>query len=270
MNHPAAPTILITGGASGLGRELAMLASARGYRVAIADINSLRGNEVCQALAEAGTEHLYLDCNVQRDADLRQAVERIISRWGQLDVLINNAGVAAAGLFETLPAEDWDWIMDINLMGVVRGCRAAVTAMKRQGSGHIVNIASMAGLTPPPGMSSYNVSKAAVVTLSETLYAELAPLNIHVSVACPSFFRTNLGDSLRTPDPVTRARFERLLEKQPYTAGEIAERIFRGIEKNDFLILPHPAARSAWRLKRWRPARFLAAMQGLGERLRRR
>lgn len=270
MSHPAAPTVLITGGASGLGRELALLAGERGYRVAIADVNSLRGEEVCRTLADLNAEHLFIDCNVRRDADLRQAVDRVISRWGQLDLMINNAGVAAAGLFETLPADDWDWVLDINLMGVVRGARAALTAMKRQGNGRILNIASMAGLTPPPGMSSYNVSKAAVISLSESLYSELQPLGISVSVACPSFFRTNLGESLRAPDPVTRARFEKLLEKQDYSAREIAERIFRGLDNDDFLILPHPTARRAWRKKRWRPARFLAEMAALGERMRRR
>ncbi|MBZ2187651.1 SDR family oxidoreductase [Alcanivorax sp. JB21] len=262
------PTILITGGASGLGRALAELAGKRGYRVAIADTNSLRADETCKALADMDIGHMYIPCDVRKEADLRLAVERVVSRWGQLDIMVNNAGVAAAGLFEMIPAADWEWIVDINLMGVVRGCRAALTAMKRQGGGHIVNIASMAGLTPPPGMSSYNVSKAGVVSLSESLHSELAPLGIQVSVACPSFFKTNLSDSLRTPDPVTRARFEKLLESQSYSADEIAEHIFCGIEKKQFLILPHPAGKRAWRNKRWRPARFYQAMIALGRKMR--
>lgn len=267
MTNP--PTMLITGGASGLGQALAHAAGAAGYRVAIADINEVRGDETCRQLANSHVENMYIDCDVRRDGDLRKAVERVVQRWERLDVMVNNAGVAAVGLFEGISEDDWQWLLDINLLGVVRGCRAAVTAMKRQGHGHIVNIASMAGLTPPPGMSSYNAVKAAVVSLSESLYSELAPLNIQVTLVCPSFFRSNLGDTLRTPDPISAARFDRMLDNGDLSAEEIADSVVKAIAEKRFLLLPHRKGKAAWRSKRWRPAKFYRQMRVLAEKLRR-
>ncbi len=261
--------VLITGAASGLGLALAREAGRLGMRVALADINEQRGEQARRGLSENGVECLFTYCDVRREQDIRNAVQRVVRRWGQLDILINNAGVAAAGLFEAIPADDWDWLLDINLLGVTRGCRVAVTEMKRQGHGHIVNIASMAALTPPPGMSAYNVAKAAVVSLSESLHGELAPLGIDVTVVCPSFFRTNLGESLRAPDPVTSARFEKLLAHNDITADDIARDTFKAIDKKQFLVLPHADGRKAWRQKRWFPGRFAAQMQQLARRLRR-
>jgi NAD(P)-dependent dehydrogenase (short-subunit alcohol dehydrogenase family) len=262
-------TVLITGAASGLGLALAREAGSRGYRVALADINESRGEQARQALAEQGVDCLFSRCDVRDERDLRNVVQRVARRWGRLDVMINNAGVAGAGLFESLSDEDWQWLLDINLMGAVRGSRMAITEMKRQGFGHIVNIASMAGLTPPPGMASYNVAKAGVVSLSETLRSELAPLDIQVTVVCPSFFRTNLAESLRTPDPVTRARFERLLENNDLTAEQIAVATWQAVEKKKFLLIPHAAAKKAWRQKRWLPEKFFQSMATLGKKLRR-
>ena len=262
-------TILITGGASGLGRELALAAGKAGYRVAIADIHEARADETCRMLGDANIENMYIECDVRQQADLRRAVERVAQRWEKLDVMINNAGVASVGLFEMISDDDWQWLLDINLMGVVRGCRAAITAMKRQGHGHIINISSMAGLTPPPGMSSYNTAKAAVISLSESLYTELAPANIGVTVVCPSFFRSNLKDTLRTPDPVSAARFERMLTDHDLSAEEIAGLIIAAIEKKTFLLLPHRKGKIAWRSKRWRPAKFYRQMRGLANKLRR-
>jgi short-subunit dehydrogenase len=118
-------------------------------------------------------------------------------------------------------------------------------------------------------MSAYNVAKAAVVSLSESLHGELAPLGIDVTVVCPSFFRTNLGESLRAPDPVTSARFEKLLAHNDITADDIARDTFKAIDKKQFLVLPHADGRKAWRQKRWFPGRFAAQMQQLARRLRR-
>lgn len=262
-------TTLITGAASGLGLALARAAGQQGYRVALADIHDQRGEEARRALAEQGVEAIYVHCDVRREQDLRNAVQRVVRRWGHLDLMINNAGVAAAGLFETIPAQDWDWLLDINLLGVVRGCRVAVTEMKRQGHGHIVNIASMAALTPPPAMSVYNVAKAGVVSLSESLRSELAPLGIQVTVVCPSFFRTNLNESLRTPDPVTNARFEKLLSNNDTSAEMIAVDILKAVDRKQFLLIPHSDGRKSWRQKRWFSERFHREMEKLGQRFRR-
>lgn len=267
MNY--SPTMLITGGASGLGRGLAEQAAAEGYRVAVADIHRTRGEDVCRALTEQNAECFFIECDVRRDEDLRRAVERVLRRWRQLDVMVNNAGVAGAGLFEAIPEQDWQWLFNINVMGTVRGCRAAVSAMKRQRRGHIVNIAGMAGLTPGPALSSYNAAQAAVVNLSETLREELAPEGIHVTLVCPGFFASHLDESLRAPDPVTAARFERMQDGGDTTATQLAGQILAAIKKHRFMVLPDAEAKAAWRLKRWRPEKFYRGMEKLAAKFRR-
>ena len=260
---------MITGGASGLGLALALEAGKRGYRVALVDIHEQRAQEALQQLAENGVEAFYCQADVRHEKDIRAAIQRLMRRWGQLDVMINNAGVAAAGLFETVSEDDWQWLSDINVRGVMNGCRAAIGEMKRQQNGHLVNIASMAALTPSPGLAHYSMSKAAVLALSEALQAELSPLNIQVTVACPSFFSTNLSESLRTPDPVSRARFEKLLKNREISAEKIAQLVWKAVAKGQFLVVPQRQAKlTLWR--KWlRPARYWQDMKQVGARVRR-
>ena len=242
--------IFITGGASGLGRATALRFARAGFRVCIGDVHEARGQEV---QAELGEQGLFLRCDVTREEDLRAVAAELERRWGGVDVVMNNAGVAAAGAIEDVPLSDWEWILDINLLGVVRGCRVFVPLLKRQRSGHLVNVASMAGLLDVPQMSSYNATKAAVVSLSETLHNELAEAGVGVSVVCPSFFRTNLHESMRTADPGLRTAMNKLLDRSAVSAEDIAERIFRAVERREFYVLPHAEGRVAWRLKRLLP-----------------
>lgn len=253
--------IFITGGASGLGRELALRFARAGWRVCIGDVHDQRGAETLDALGP-GAE--YLRCDVTREEDLEAAARRLEERWGGVDVVVNNAGVADAGAIDELALDAWRWILEVNLLGVVRGCRVFTPRFKRQGHGRFVNVASMAGLLDVPLMASYNASKAAVVSLSETLQNELADDGIGVTLVCPGFFKTNLGESLRTQDPGLRGGLEGLLARSPVSAAQVAEQVFRAVERGDFLVLPHPAGRSAWRLKRLLPRwayRALAAKQ---------
>ncbi|MFT3767264.1 MAG: SDR family oxidoreductase [Minicystis sp.] len=249
-NARRAGRIFITGGASGLGRATALRFARAGYRVAIGDVHDERGEETRKAL---GPDALYFRCDVTRDEDLAHVASEIESRWGGVDVLMNNAGVAGAGAIEDIPLDAWRWILEINLLGVVRGCRAFVPMLKRQRKGHIVNVSSMAGLLDVPMMSSYNATKAAVVSLSETLQNELADAGIGVSVVCPSFFKTNLGESMRTTDPGLLAAMNKLMDRGKITAEDVADHIFRAVETKEFYVLPHPEARSVWRLKRLLP-----------------
>ncbi|MGW0948987.1 SDR family oxidoreductase [Streptomyces sp. NPDC002623] len=237
--------VLITGGASGLGRALAERYAAAGHRVLIADLT-----EPAEPLSGAA-DFIRLDVRVHND--WQRALDRCETRWGGLDLLVNNAGVAAAGRIERLQAADWDWILDINLKGTVQGCRTFVPLFKRQRSGHIVNIASMAGLLNLPGMASYNVSKAAVVSLSETLRQELAPYGIRTTVVCPGFVRTNLGAGLRSPDPVLAKLADRMIQAGRLTADDVAEQVVAAVARGRFLVLTHPEGRRAVRLKRFLP-----------------
>jgi NAD(P)-dependent dehydrogenase (short-subunit alcohol dehydrogenase family) len=255
--------VLITGGASGLGRALALRYAQAGWQVCITDLNDVRGADTLKELetsSRAGAEMLYRHADVTSEDDLQTVADELDTRWGGLDVLINNAGVAQAGAIEDVTLSDWEWIININLLGVVRGCKVFTPIFKRQRSGHIVNIASMAGLLDVPRMASYNVSKAAVVALSGTLEQELMDDGIHVSVVCPSFFQTNLEESMRTTDPGLKKMMGKLLSSGKLTAEQVAERIFSAVEKQETYILPHAEGERLWLAKRYLPQRLYSKL----------
>ncbi|MGH8443842.1 MAG: SDR family oxidoreductase, partial [Solimonas sp.] len=250
----------ITGGASGLGRALAERYARAGCSVCIADLNDARGAETLQALHASGVAAHYLHCDVTKEEDLAAAAQWLQRNWGGVDLVFNNAGVAASGAIGELSMADWQWIVDINLLGVVRGCKVFAPLLAAQRSGHIVNTASMAGLIHPPLMSAYNATKAAVVALSETLKVELAKDGVNVSVVCPAFFRTNLTESARAADGDSSRMMNKLVTKARRGPEEIADRVFAGVARGDFHILTHPREARIWRLKRLLPYRLYANM----------
>ncbi len=255
--------VFITGGASGLGRALALHYARAGWNVCIADLNDARGEETrkeLEAASSSGSEMLYRHADVTREQDLQAIADELSQLWAGLDVLVNNAGVAQAGAIEDVTISDWEWIIDINLLGVVRGCKVFTPIFKRQGSGHIVNIASMAGLLDVPRMASYNVTKAAVVALSGTLEQELMDDGIHVSVVCPSFFQTNLEETMRTTDPRMKKMMGKLLSSGKLTAEQVAEHIVKGVEKQQSYILPHASGENLWLAKRYLPQRLYSKL----------
>jgi NADP-dependent 3-hydroxy acid dehydrogenase YdfG len=166
-------------------------------------------------------------------------------------VLVNNAGVAAGGRFEKIELADWDWIWEINVKGVVRGCRTFVPDFKARGAGHIVNVASLAAIMNLPAMSSYNVSKAAVLSLSDTLRLELEPYGVHTMVVCPAFVRTSLETRLRSPDPAIAALMHKLMTSSTVTAEDVAEQVFDAVARQRFLVLTHKDGRRSALLKRF-------------------
>ena len=252
--------VFITGGASGLGRALAERYAQAGAKVCIGDVNDQRGADTLQALRARGVEAHYLHCDVTREDDLQSAAAWMQTHWGGADVVVNNAGVAASGAITELSLADWQWIVDINLLGVVRGCKAFTPLLAAQQHGHIVNIASMAGLIHPPLMSAYNATKAAVVALSETLKVELAKDHVQVSVVCPAFFRTNLTETARAGDADSSRMMTKLVTKARRGADEIAALVYDGIERGDFHILTHKREARIWRLKRLLPYPLFSRM----------
>jgi len=201
------------------------------------------------AAAELGVESLRLD--VTSDDDWAAARDWCEREWGGLDVLVNNAGVAAGGRFEKIDMADWDWIWEINVKGVVRGCRTFTPDFKARGSGHLVNVASLAAIMNLPAMSSYNVSKAAVLSLSETLRLELEPYGVHTTAVCPGFVRTNLESRLRSPDPAIATLMQRLMASAKITAEDVAEQVFDAVTRKKFLVLTHKDGRRSALLKRF-------------------
>lgn len=253
--------VLVTGGASGLGAALVAAFAARGDRVVATDL----AERVPDTLPQDVT---YLRLDVTSDDDWAAALTHVEERWSGLDVLVNNAGIAAGGRIDVLTVEDWRRITEINLFGVVRGCRTFTPLFKRQGSGHVVNVASMAGLVHPPVMSSYNAVKAAVVALSETLRHELAPYGVAASVVCPSFFRTNLAASLSGSDPEVEASATRLINGSRLSADEVAARVLRGTDRRRPVILTDREGRAAVLAKRWLRPLYDRAMRRVAEGVR--
>jgi NAD(P)-dependent dehydrogenase (short-subunit alcohol dehydrogenase family) len=245
--------VLITGAGSGLGRVLAQRHAAAGCAVACADIVRERAAETVALLPGAGHASFQVDVGSDASFDaLREAVDGWTGADAGIDVLVNNAGIASGGpLVETTMAE-WREVLEINLLGVVRGCRAFVPGMLGRGRGQILNIASFAGLAGAPSIMSYGVAKAGVVALSEQLRAELHGSGVAVSLACPSFFQTNLLQNWRGSERM-QGFARRMMERSSDTLDAVAQRIFEAAQRGDFLILPTRAEPMRWRIKRWFP-----------------
>jgi NAD(P)-dependent dehydrogenase (short-subunit alcohol dehydrogenase family) len=264
--------VLVTGGAAGLGAALADAFVARGDQVLVGDINPVGGRAASpgdggRAASEASGQSrpgqsrpdqsrpraVHLD--VRSDDDWVAAHDWVQHNWGGLDVLVNNAGVAGGGRIDVAGLDEWQWITEINLFGMVRGTRTFVPMFKQQHSGHIVNVASLAGLVHPAGMGSYNAVKAAVVAFSETCGHELAEWDIRCSVVCPSYFRTKLMESMQGSDEVVGQVVAGLVERSRITADDIAAAVLAGMDAGEDVIVPDEPARQAYFLK-WadRPA----------------
>lgn len=246
MNSKRERTALITGAASGLGAAMARRFHAAGWNVVIADRDGEGAQALCTELGECASA---LTMDVTRWEDWKRARQDVIAP----DVLINNAGVAVGGSLEETPLEDWQWVMDIDLMGVVAGCKAFAPGMRERGRGHIINVASFAGLAGAPQINAYGTAKAGVIAMSEMLRSELAPAGVHVSVLCPAFVRTNLTQSMRAPDSGYHKRVERWMDSSGVTVEDVAETVFGAVGKRRFMLLTHGNTRWLWRFKRWFP-----------------
>lgn len=259
--------MMVTGAGSGLGREIALRWAREGWQLALADVNDKGLAETLDMVRAAGGDGFTQRCDVRDYSQLTAFAQATEERLGGVDVIVNNAGVAAGGFFEELSLEDWDWQISINLMGVVK-CTKAFLPMIEKSQGSIVNIASMAAIMQGPAMSNYNVAKAGVLALSESLLAELRPKGVKVHVVCPSFFQTNLLDSYRGPTSSMKSQISKLLENSPITAADIADYIYQCMAKGEFMILPHEASREAWKIKQSNPDAIYNEMERMGVRMR--
>jgi short-subunit dehydrogenase len=254
---------VVTGAGSGLGRAFCEELGARGVRVVVSDIDEVGAAETAERVRAAGGDAKVVRCDVA-DAAQVDALAAAARAWvGDVDLVINNAGVAVAGRFETIELANWQWIMGINLWGVIHGCRAFVPAMRARKRGWIINVASAAGLLSTPKMAPYNVTKAGVVALSETLHAEVAADGVHVSVLCPTFFQTNIGKSGRGAiDQRMAQMMEKLMARSKVQAPDVAKAALAGVAKNQLYVVPMADGRAMWRLKRLAPQRFYEVITG--------
>ena len=249
---------LITGAASGLGRALALRLAREGWEICVADLNDAAAAESVSLIQKAGGSGFAEHLDVTSPDQWNELQAKIKSRWPRLDLLVNNAGVAGAGLVGTFSLADWKWVIDINLWSVVYGCHTFVDWMKQnQSGGHIINTASFAGIASAPGMAAYNVSKAGVVSMSETLYGELKADKIGVTVICPEFFATNLLKESRFVDPQALKFAQRAFDKSPFTAEDVANAAVDAMKRGKLYVIMPSAARYRWYFKRFNPQAFL-------------
>ncbi len=248
---------VVTGAASGLGRALALALSEEGCMVGIADIDEAGAEKTLDLVERAGGRGEALRADVTDPRSIENMAERLEEAWGGVDLLINNAGIAVAGMVGEMPLEHWRRILDVNLLGVVHGCHEFIPRMKRRGGGHIVNVASFAGIGNLAEMAAYNVTKAAVISLSETLRMELAPARIGVTVACPLFFKTGLIEGMPFTDDF-QAEFARAcFDFSRSSAEEVASLIVEAVKRNRLYVVPGLPAKAFWALKRISPWAFV-------------
>jgi NAD(P)-dependent dehydrogenase (short-subunit alcohol dehydrogenase family) len=236
----AGKAIVVTGAASGIGREIALAFGRRGARVAIADIDGGKLLGVAGELSGMGTESFSHVVDVSRAGEMKAFCDDVYMEMGRVDILCNNAGVGLAGRFEDATLADWEWIIGVNLRGVIHGCHYFYPRMIEQGGrGHIVNTASGAGLAPLPLMTAYCCTKYAVVGFSETLRAEAALHDIGVSAICPGIVDTNITKVARLTSATNRSspgelqeRIVRLYTKRNYTPDRVAAAVVKAVERN--------------------------------------
>ena len=286
-------TAVITGAGSGFGLASARIGASLGMQLVLIDVQQDTLDAANAELQAAGAQTLALRLDVSDAAQMEAMADSVKSRWGAPHLVFNNAGVGSGGLIWENTTQDWDWVLGVNLMGVVHGVRLFTPMMLEAAAqdaawqGHIVNTASMAGLLNPPNMGVYNVSKHAVVALSETLYQDLRLVTgqIGASVLCPYFVDTGISQSFRNrpanmegnptrSQKVQHAMISKAVASGKVSAAEVAQLVFDAVANNQFYIYSHPKAIGAVQtrledvLQARNPSDPFADKPELGEQLR--
>ncbi|HXQ60162.1 MAG TPA: SDR family NAD(P)-dependent oxidoreductase [Acidimicrobiales bacterium] len=243
---------VVTGGASGIGRAVAEAAAAAGMKIVLADIEEAALKDTAAAFEASGADVLSVVTDVSVGASVENLRDEALSRFGAVHLIHNNAGVAVGGPLWMVSETDWTWVLGVNLWGVIHGIRAFVPLLVEQGEGHVVNTASLAGLTSPGMLGPYNVTKHSVVTMSETLYRDLAVVGsaVGVSVLCPGFVRTGIAESDRNrpewaPAPAVPEGLEfqnvvSTLVASGIEPADVAAQVIDAVRGNRFYIITHP------------------------------
>lgn len=259
----AGRTAVITGAGSGFGLELARLGASRGMNLVLTDVQADALEAAVAELSQTGAKVVSLRGDVSRAEDLQALADLCLERFGVPHLVVNNAGVAHGGLIWEHTQRDWEWVLGVNLFGVIHGVRIFTPLMLEAArkdpswTAHIVNVASMAGLLNAPNMGAYNVSKHAVVSLSETLYQDLALVTeqVSASVLCPYFVPTGIHQSHRNrpeelrsdAQPTASQMIAQVMSSKAVTSGrltatDVANLVFKGVEDRQFYLYTHPQA----------------------------
>jgi NAD(P)-dependent dehydrogenase (short-subunit alcohol dehydrogenase family) len=259
---------VITGAGSGIGKSFAIELAKRGGRVVCSDVDEASANATADAIGTAGGEATALRCDVSRIDDL-QLLAKEAQAWfgGPPSLVINNAGVGAGGTaIGEADLDDWNWVLGVNLWGPIHGCHVFAPILREAGRpAGIINVASAAAFGAAPGMAAYNVSKAGVLSLSETLAAELSGTGINVTVLCPTFVKTNIVEAGRITQQSTQLA-DRLMRWTGFSPERVARTCLDTNDRGGLYCMPQPDARIGWGIKRFTPTVYTRTV-GLTTRL---
>jgi NAD(P)-dependent dehydrogenase (short-subunit alcohol dehydrogenase family) len=259
---------VITGAGSGIGKAFAIELAKRGGRVVCSDVDEASANATADAIGTAGGEATALRCDVSRIDDL-QLLAKEAQAWfgGPPSLVINNAGVGAGGTaIGEADLDDWNWVLGVNLWGPIHGCHVFAPILREAGRpAGIINVASAAAFGAAPGMAAYNVSKAGVLSLSETLAAELSGTGINVTVLCPTFVKTNIVEAGRITQQSTQLA-DRLMRWTGFSPERVARTCLDTNDRGGLYCMPQPDARIGWGIKRLTPTVYTRTV-GLTTRL---
>ncbi|MFC9998009.1 SDR family NAD(P)-dependent oxidoreductase [Nocardia sp. NPDC127526] len=261
---------VVTGAGSGIGRAFAIELAQRGGRVICSDIDGDRARETVEMIDDAGGKAFDTVCDVSRMPDVAALADTAEQWFGKpADIVINNAGIGRGGtVIGDAPLSEWHQVLDVNLWGVIHGCHVFAPRMRAAGHGAIVNVASAAAFAAGPRMAAYNVSKAGVLALSETLAAELAGTGVSVTVLCPTGVKTNILEGVSLPDDAMSRWGERLLRWTERPPAPIIRGTLDAVDRGRLYVVPQVEAKLIWQSKRLLPEPYTRAA-GLLERLAR-
>ena len=256
---------VVTGAGSGIGRSFAVELARRGGTVVCADIHLETAQETVNLIQSLTSSNAYaVQCDVGLKEDVKALAEQAEQLLGHpVTLLINNAGVGLGGKFDEVSLEDWQWCMHVNLWGVIHGCHYFLPQFKQQGFGAIINVASAAGFTAAPEMTAYNVTKASVLALSETLSAELRSANIRINVLCPTLVPTNIMKNGRLPKSYSGLADQLLMNHAFIDSEQVAKKTLNQLDANKLYTIPQPDAKLFWWMKRISPQLY-AKLLGVG------
>jgi NAD(P)-dependent dehydrogenase (short-subunit alcohol dehydrogenase family) len=258
---------VITGAGSGIGAAFAAELARRGGRIVCSDIDENAARATADAIVADGGQATSLRCDVSQLDDVALLAEEALSWFdGTPTVVINNAGVGAGGLpIGDVGIDDWNWVLNVNLWGPIHGCHVFAPILREAGYGGIINVASAAAFGAAPGMAAYNVSKAGVLSLSETLAAELSGTGVNVTVLCPTFVKTNIVESGRITAQSTQLA-DRLMRWTGFSPERVARTCLDTLDCGGLYCMPQPDARIGWGIKRFTPTMYTRAV-GLATRV---
>lgn len=259
---------VVTGAGSGIGRAFALELANRGSKVVCADINPQSAEETAELIRQKSQLAWAVTCDVSQLEQVEALAATASRHFGApANLIVNNAGIGVGGRgIDELSQDDWKITMDVNLWGVIHGCRVFVPAMKSRGRGGVINVASAASFAAAPFMGPYNVTKAGVLSLTETLAAELAGTAIRVTALCPSFVKTNIVTNGRIP-AATSDTASRLMASTGVSPESVVRKTLKGLDRGQLYVVPQLDARAIWWIKRMAPAMYTRGVGVLGRRI---